>query len=154
MALADVVHESQEPVNERYDESSIGPLEERVSNLRAKVQEQLISQGIKEDSISYEVYLNMRYQGTETAMMVIKPEDGDFKSEFQKIHLREFSFVFPDEKPIHVDDVRVRGIGASEKQHTDEEFGDELRSASFEPVSPGVAERVVSKMFSSSHDIV
>jgi hypothetical protein len=37
-------------------------------------------------------YLNMRYQGTETSIMVLKPADGDFKNEFKKIHLREQLF--------------------------------------------------------------
>jgi 5-oxoprolinase (ATP-hydrolysing) len=87
MALADVVQEAQEPVNETYNESSQGRLKERLLELQTVVREQLISQGIREKSITYEMYLNMRYQGTETSIMVLKPADSDFRAEFKKIHL-------------------------------------------------------------------
>jgi 5-oxoprolinase (ATP-hydrolysing) len=144
MALADVVQEAQEPVNERYNEISRGRLEERLSKLGTVVQERLMRQGIREKSITCEMYLNMRYQGTETSIMVLKPADGDFKNEFKKIHLREFSFVFPDEKAIYVDDVRVRGIGASEREDWEgEQLGEQLRTLNFQPASPKLVERMV-----------
>ena len=144
MALADVVQEAQEPVNERYNETSRGRLEERLSKLEVVVRERLMSQGIREKSITCEMYLNMRYQGTETSIMVLKPADGDFKNEFKKIHLREFSFVFPDEKTIYVDDVRVRGIGASEREGWEgEQLGEQLRILEFQPASSKLVERMV-----------
>ncbi|KAL3475522.1 Hydantoinase B/oxoprolinase-domain-containing protein [Aspergillus californicus] len=132
MALADVVQESQEPVNETYNDSSHGRLESRLSTLQGQVGEQLTNQGIRESDIVYEKYLNMRYQGTETSIMVLQPPNGDFKAEFQKTHLREFSFCFPDEKPIYVDDVRIRGIGTSERKEWEgEELGQQLRESAF-----------------------
>ncbi|KAJ6185802.1 hypothetical protein N7519_007103 [Penicillium mononematosum] len=143
MALADVVQEAQEPVNERYNETSRGRLEERLSKLGTVVQERLMRQGIREKSITCEMYLNMRYQGTETSIMVLKPADGDFKNEFKKIHLREFSFAFPDEKAIYVDDVRVRGIGASEREDWEgEQLGEQLRTLNFQPASSKLVERM------------
>jgi hypothetical protein len=65
----------------------------------------------------------MRYRGTESALMVVKPgkEDvekgfeGDewaFGKAFVKQHQQEFGFTLPD-RDIIVDDVRVRGIGKS-----------------------------------------
>jgi 5-oxoprolinase (ATP-hydrolysing) len=145
MALADVVQEAQEPMNERYNETSRGRLEERLSKLQLVVRERLMGQGIREKSITYEMYLNMRYQGTETSIMVLKPADGDFKGQFKKIHMREFSFVFPDEKAIYVDDVRVRGIGASEREDWEgEQLGEQLRTFNFQPVSSKLVERMVS----------
>jgi 5-oxoprolinase (ATP-hydrolysing) len=132
MALADVVQEAQEPVNETYDEASRSRLETRLSNLRNQVKDQLINQGIRETDIAYEMYLNMRYQGTETSIMVQQPADGDFKAEFQKTHLREFSFCFPDDKVIFVDDVRVRGIGTSQRKDWEgEQLGQQLCGSSF-----------------------
>ncbi|KAL5340304.1 Hydantoinase B/oxoprolinase-domain-containing protein [Aspergillus crustosus] len=148
MALADVVQEAQEPVNETYNESSHGDLENRLSKLRAQVTSQLLSQGIKEADITYEMYLNMRYQGTETSIMVLRPPNGDFKTEFQKTHLREFSFCFPDDKPIYVDDVRVRGIGTSERKEWEgEQLGHELRDTIFKTSKTNLAENVASVYF-------
>ncbi|KAL2871196.1 Hydantoinase B/oxoprolinase-domain-containing protein [Aspergillus lucknowensis] len=134
MALAGVVQEAQEPVNETYNESSRERLESRLSNLRTQVKQHLINQGVREADIAYEMYLNMRYQGTETSIMVSQPPNGDFKAEFQKTHLREFSFCFPDEKPIYVDDVRVRGVGTSERKDWEgKQLGEQLRTSDFKP---------------------
>lgn len=64
----------------------------------------------------------MRYRGTESALMIVKPSkedaqkefDGDecaFGKAFVKQHQQEFGFTF--DRDIIVDDVRVRGIGKS-----------------------------------------
>jgi 5-oxoprolinase (ATP-hydrolysing) len=148
MALADVVQEAQEPVNETYDESSRSRLEERLSNLRSQVKYQLINQGIQETDIAYEMYLNMRYQGTETLIMVQQPPNEDFKTEFQKTHLREFSFCFPDDKVIFVDDVRVRGIGTSQRKDWEgDQLGHQLRGSSFSSKSGNPAPSMVNQVY-------
>lgn len=145
MTLADVVQEAQEPVNETYHDAARGRLEARLSKLRYQVRGQLLGQGLLDEDVSYEMYLNMRYQGTETSIMVLHPENGDFKTEFQKSHLREFSFVFPDTRPIYVDDVRVRGIGTNGRNGVDDkQLDDQLRNTAFKPAPPNLAELVVS----------
>ncbi|PLB43363.1 hypothetical protein P170DRAFT_459786 [Aspergillus steynii IBT 23096] len=148
MALADVVQEAQEPVNETYTEASLKILNGRLSLLQTKVHQKLVEQGIHSNSISYQSYLNMRYQGTETSIMVLKPEDGDFKEEFKKAHLREFAFLFPDERPIFVDDVRVRGIGASGGLGSEGlQLDAEMKNTHFAPVSTQIAERTTKIYF-------
>ncbi|KAL4891114.1 Hydantoinase B/oxoprolinase-domain-containing protein [Aspergillus ambiguus] len=144
MALANVVQEAQEPVSETYTEDSRGRLEKRLSLLQDKVCQQLRDQGIHADDISYEMYLNMRYQGTETSIMVLQPPDGDFKAEFKKTHLREFAFLFPDARQIFVDDVRVRGIGASGCSGPSDGniLGEELRNSTFTMVPTETTEQM------------
>ncbi|KZZ94506.1 Hydantoinase/oxoprolinase [Ascosphaera apis ARSEF 7405] len=134
MALADVVQEAQEPANEIYNADTLPKLQTRLEELKGRVMKQLIDQKVHQEDITYECYLNMRYQGTETAIMVREPFSGDFKKEFQKTHLREFAFVFPESRPIFVDDIRVRGIGASECKESDgQQLGKELASTTFAP---------------------
>ncbi|KAL4902345.1 hypothetical protein BDW74DRAFT_186883 [Aspergillus multicolor] len=148
MALADIVEEAQEPVNETYNESSQLTLEERLGRIRNRVQQQLLGQSIGEQDITYEMYLNMRYQGTETSIMVLRPDDGDFAAEFRKTHLREFSFCFPDDKPIYVDDIRVRGIGATERKDWEGgQFGQQLRESSFTLPNTDLAKGMTSRVY-------
>ncbi len=148
MALADLVQEAQEPVNETYTTSTHKHLKDRLSKLRDQVRQQLIDQGIRETDIAYEMYLNMRYQGTETSIMVLQPPNGDFAEEFRKTHLREFSFCFPDDKLIYVDDVRVRGIGTSERKDWEgEELGQQLRASEFKRLMSDVPEGVAPVYF-------
>lgn len=145
MALADFVQEAQEPVNEVYGDESRTRLLSRLSLLRDKVRRHLNSQGISDGDISYQRYLNMRYQGTETAIMVLQPADGDFKQEFKRMHLREFAFLSPDERPIIVDDVRVRGVGSCGglEKSDGKRLGQKLKYASFNVARPEFVERTV-----------
>lgn len=54
----------------------------------------------------------MRFDGTDTSMMVLDPADGshDFEGAFKKQHKEEFGFILED-KNIIVDDIKLRGLG-------------------------------------------
>lgn len=113
MALADVVHEAQEPSSAVFSAKSRPELQKRVEELQNKATVELKKQGFDDGSIRHELYLNMRYQGTDTSLMMIKPEgDWDFGKSFVERHEQEFGFTLPD-REILVDDIRVRGIGQS-----------------------------------------
>ncbi|RAO71227.1 uncharacterized protein BHQ10_007239 [Talaromyces amestolkiae] len=124
MALADVVDERQEPESQIWSTGDVQKkLKSKMAELKSKSEEKLRAQGFDEESIMFEEYLNMRYRGTESSLMIIKPTpkearalyEGDewaFGEAFVKQHEREFGFVLPD-RDIIVDDVRARGIGRS-----------------------------------------
>ena len=127
MALADVVDESQVPESEIWSEevNVRNKLEEKLEELKEQSTTRLREQGFSSESIMFEEYLNMRYRGTESALMVAKPSSEDAKQDFGgddwafgkafiKQHEQEFGFVLPD-RDIIVDDVRARGIGKSFK---------------------------------------
>jgi 5-oxoprolinase (ATP-hydrolysing) len=117
MALADVVHEVQEPSSVVFSEQEKGSLIERLNGLKKKARAALEDQGFSQKDIVFEEYLNMRYRGTESALMIVKPEAGEFGGEenaydkaFVRQHEQEFGFTLPD-RDVLVDDIRVRGIG-------------------------------------------
>jgi 5-oxoprolinase (ATP-hydrolysing) len=125
MALADVVDERQEPDSKVWADKGEAKesLRKKIDDLKQKSRNALKDQGFDDESIVYEEYLNMRYRGTESALMVVKPEKKDVEKEFEgdewafgrafvKQHQQEFGFTLPD-RDIIVDDVRVRGIGKS-----------------------------------------
>ncbi|KAE8454036.1 hypothetical protein EG329_007812 [Mollisiaceae sp. DMI_Dod_QoI] len=125
MALADVVDERQEPDSKVWGDNGEAKesLKGKIEELKQKSRQALKEQGFNDGSIVYEEYLNMRYRGTESALMVVKPEKEDVEKEFEgdewafgkafvKQHQQEFGFTLPD-RDIIVDDVRVRGIGKS-----------------------------------------
>lgn len=132
MALADVVHEAQEPASGVLDSAALQTITQRVSALRSKVTTALSSDGIDETQIQHEIYLNLRYQGTDNTLMVLEPENGDFIAEFVKEHQREFSFTFPG-RNILVEDIRVRGVGKA-TSFTPEAPQKELNSTASIPV--------------------
>lgn len=124
MALADVVDERQEPESKVWsnsDDEVKKYLQGKMQELKKKSTETLKAQGFDEEQVHFEEYLNMRYRGTESALMVVKPTAEEAKNEhggeewafgkaFVAQHEQEFGFTLPD-RDIIVDDVRARGIG-------------------------------------------
>ncbi len=109
MALADIVVEKQEPESTAYGPNSRAQIQARFRLLAGRAVSELESQGIDERRIQHENFLNMRYRGSDTALMISEPADGDFSAAFLERHHREFGFTQP--RDILVDDIRVRSVG-------------------------------------------
>ncbi|KAJ5602593.1 Hydantoinase B/oxoprolinase-domain-containing protein [Penicillium hordei] len=112
LALAEIVQEAQEPMAAQYF-CSEQLISTKLQGLVDRSTEQLRLQGFSDDQLRYEIFLNMRYEGSDTSLMILRPDDGDFASAFIERHQREFNFTF--ERPILVDDVRVRTIASANK---------------------------------------
>ncbi|RUP51273.1 hypothetical protein BC936DRAFT_149081 [Jimgerdemannia flammicorona] len=112
LSLADVVHESQEPSSDIWSDAAVPHLQIRVDAQRKACAEELRRQGFADTHIKTEAYLNLRYNGTDSALMTLMPEDGswDFGKAFVEMYQHEFGFTLPD-RDIIVDDIRIRGIG-------------------------------------------
>lgn len=139
MALADVVHEVQEPSSVIFEDAEVAGLKERLEGLKKKALGALKDQGFTQDAIVYEEYLNMRYRGTESALMISKPtleefdgQDFAFGKAFVKQHEQEFGFTLPN-RDIIIDDIRVRGIGKSQRDQ-DKSVDQQLKEITFKPV--------------------
>ncbi|CEP11182.1 hypothetical protein [Parasitella parasitica] len=111
LALADVVHEVQEPSSEKLS-TGLPRIQARVSHLEKAAVAELLKQGFREKDIVTEIYLNLRYDGTDCALMTLQPAAGnwDFERAFYELYTQEFGFLLKD-RDIIVDDIRVRGIG-------------------------------------------
>jgi 5-oxoprolinase (ATP-hydrolysing) len=158
MALADVVDERQEPDSKVWADKGDAKesLKKRIDELKQKSRSALQEQGFEDNSIAYEEYLNMRYRGTESALMVVKPEKEDVEREFEgdewafgkafiKQHQQEFGFTLPD-RDIIVDDVRVRGIGKS-FEGLDKTVDQQLKEVKPKDVKSGEKEYKRSKVY-------
>lgn len=127
MALADVVDEQQEPESRVWSshDDVKQSLRAKVESLKVRSTSILRARGFADDAIQFEEYLNMRYRGTESALMIARPTqaeadekyDGDtwaFDRVFVEQHDHEYGFTLPD-RDIIIDDVRARGIGKTFK---------------------------------------
>ncbi|KAL1916933.1 uncharacterized protein VTP21DRAFT_5130 [Calcarisporiella thermophila] len=129
LALADVVHEAQEPSAEILDGSNMQRIQNRINELKHECITELMQQGFIENQMKFEIYLNLRYQGTDFGFMTLKPDNSwDFKAVFVEMYNREFGFTLPD-RDIIVDDIRIRSIGRS-LDYTFKSVYDELRNLS------------------------
>ncbi|XP_037068536.1 5-oxoprolinase-like [Pollicipes pollicipes] len=122
MALADVVHEAQEPCGRPYTPEHFAYFDERLSALTEVCRQKLRQQNFPDHKITTEVHLHMRYDQTDCALMVqpvarqagdgAAPASGDFMAAFLQRYRKEFGFVIGD-RDVIVDDVRVRGLGGA-----------------------------------------
>ncbi|CAP34677.2 Protein CBG16813 [Caenorhabditis briggsae] len=117
IALADVVDESQTPSQLVYEEANFSKIYSQFMDLRSTSIEGLKNQGFSESQIETKYFMHMRYEKTDTAIMISwdvqNPEDlVHFNEEFRKTYRREFGFVLED-RNIIIDDVRIRTRGKS-----------------------------------------
>merc|ERR1712038_2213244 len=112
MALADVVHEEQSPCALEYCEENFDKLDSLLDELSSKASDKLISQGFSKNNINTERYLHMRFKGTDCALMCTKGKFDSYKEAFLESYKTEFGFLL--DRPILIDDVRIRGIGKTE----------------------------------------
>ncbi|KAM8966221.1 5-oxoprolinase [Pelodytes ibericus] len=121
MALADVVHEAQEPCSMVYNSQCFPLLEERIAALEKQCIEALEEQGFQRSQIDTEPFLHLRYERTDCALMCSARgypptadscRIGDFREAFSSRYVTEFGFTIPS-RAIRVDDIRVRGTGST-----------------------------------------
>ncbi|CAG9813200.1 unnamed protein product [Phaedon cochleariae] len=120
MALADVVHESQEPCAKTFSVENFSYFDERLTELEEQCKNKLKEQGFDDKHIVLEPYLHMRYDGTDCDLMCGPtghseegPQHGDFLKSFVERYQSEFGFVI-QHRSVIIDDIRVRGIGKSD----------------------------------------
>lgn len=121
LSLADRVYELQEPAAAFYDASTVPELKKRLDGLGERVKEVLLQAGFTTKQIRLERMLNMRFDGSDTSLMVLSDDD-DFETAFKHAYKTEFGFLL--EKRIIVDDVKVRGIGATRESLGESAFKD------------------------------
>ena len=135
MGLANIVEERQEPAALVYDADTKSTLSARLNSLNTVATNALLQQGYPQSLIESKRFLNLRYQGTDTALMIPEPESltynakltncglgfansspelqssagsfPDYGQAFREIYRREFGFELVN-RDILVDDVRVR----------------------------------------------
>ncbi|KAI0129706.1 Hydantoinase B/oxoprolinase-domain-containing protein [Xylariales sp. AK1849] len=106
MALADLVHDVQEPCSENLT-SGLDKLQSRLATLKQTAEDKLAQDGASKHSMGFERFLNLRYAGSDTTFMIPQPESGTWADAFVAEHKRQFSFVMPG-RDILAENVRVR----------------------------------------------
>ena len=104
--LADVLIEKQSPTSWVFEEKNYVELDNKVNELICQVYEECSKQNLHKMSNKLEVYLNMKYIGTDTHLLIQKCEgEYDCAAKFIERHQSEFGFKL--DRDIIVDDVQV-----------------------------------------------
>ena len=126
LSMADAVVEEQEPAKEIYavakadgsgfdegQDPSATARESRLDQLAEKACSSLLSQGYSKDTIVVEKYLNLRYEGTDNAIMIKESKCDNtnlpYAKSFVDQYHREFGFEL-EGRDLLIDDFRVRAF--------------------------------------------
>lgn len=140
--VADIVIEKQSPASFAYNKTNLPKIEEKIAQLTESAYKEYELQGHKGFDTKIEVFLNMRYVGSDTHLLILN-EGGDNADErFVDRHKKEFGFSL--DRKVVVDDVQVLLYVQSKDRQSSNPF-DEYRALSSPTVAP--ASSVVNKVY-------
>lgn len=112
MLMSDVIKDYSQTVMLSEDELVQNTLELHFAPLENRGQEDLLEEGVAEERIFLERYLDMRYQGQSYEIMV--PFEENFAERFHRLHEKTYGYCNRN-KDIEVVNVRLRALGKPEK---------------------------------------
>jgi 5-oxoprolinase (ATP-hydrolysing) len=76
-----------------------------------------LKEGFQENQTHAETFLNLKYEGSDSTIMIRTPEDGDYAEAFHRQHSKEYGFNFKDRRKIIIENIRVRSLGRPNTSH-------------------------------------
>lgn len=109
MGLADTIVSRHQAVEAIFDSDLMNELGVVYEDLERQSREELAEQGEAGEKISVKRSVHLRYEGSDTAIIVNGDEFDDVVCEFEKLHKMRFGFISPN-KNLIVESVEVEAI--------------------------------------------
>ena len=113
MGLADQVAMREAAVELRLDDIPAEDLAQRLGALGDSARQELLAQGVAPERITVVRRVHLRYEGTDSAIIVLFDEAAGMKLHFDAAYKKRFSFLMAA-KALVVEAVSVEAIGASD----------------------------------------
>ena len=126
MALADLVHDLQEPCSMPLN-SSIDELDRRLAVLEQSATAKFAADGVVAHAMRFEHFLNLRYVGSDATFMILRPENQSWEDAFIAEHKRQFSFIMPG-RDVVVENIRIRAVAESNSVEPTFSLEEQLRN--------------------------
>jgi 5-oxoprolinase (ATP-hydrolysing) len=114
MGLADQIAMREAQVELPLDTAGLSAAEQRLSQLGDAASSELTSQGVAPAAIALRRHVHVRYQGTDTALVVPFAEQRAIKQAFEAGYKQRFAFLMPD-RMLVIEAVSVEAVGAGER---------------------------------------
>ncbi len=134
LGLADTVAQRHQSASSRYSKEVLPAILKQLHRLQKEAEQELMDQGIAKEDIRSKRFLHLRYQGTDTALMVEEPKQGDFAEVFRCTYQREFGFDLPG-RDLFIDDLRVQSVAGESRPIEDLPIGETHCSGPIDRVS-------------------
>ncbi len=122
IGLADIVHEEQMPCAKIFSPSTLKAVLIDCELLEAKGRRALQDGGFRGE-IESQRFLSMRYDGSDTALMVLADQGNEIMTSFVATHHQEFGFT-PSDRNVIIDELRIRVIGKGARDVVVDPFKD------------------------------
>ncbi|WP_374586012.1 hydantoinase B/oxoprolinase family protein [Pseudoduganella sp.] len=113
MGLADQTAMRESAVEMRLEAAALPVLEARLQALGADAEAALRAQGVAAERTSLVRRVHLRYEGTDSALIVLFDSIGSMQAQFEAAYRKRFSFLMPG-KALVVEAVSVEAIGKSD----------------------------------------
>ncbi|MEN3275042.1 MAG: hypothetical protein V7631_832 [Massilia sp.] len=113
MGLADQSVMREKAVEERLDAAAAGALAARLDALADSARGELLAQGVADERIEVIGRVHLRYEGTDSALVVAFADAAAMQAQFEQAYKRRFSFLMPS-RALVVEAVSVEALGRSE----------------------------------------
>eukprot|EP01128_Nolandella_sp_AFSM9_P007526 TRINITY_DN4150_c0_g1_i1.p1 TRINITY_DN4150_c0_g1~~TRINITY_DN4150_c0_g1_i1.p1 ORF type:complete len:755 (-),score=143.76 TRINITY_DN4150_c0_g1_i1:1076-3340(-) len=114
LGLADEKEEVQEicKVDYEFTPTTFAEIQERLAHLSVESARPLLARGFSEERVARNLFVELRYEGTDTTLPISVTSYDEVKSKFELEYEREFGFVMND-TAIIADTLRVIALGKS-----------------------------------------
>jgi 5-oxoprolinase (ATP-hydrolysing) len=113
MGLADQSAMREAAIEQRLDRAGEAWLEQRLDTLGAQARAELLAQGVDCARVELVRRVHLRYEGTDSALLVAFGTEAGMKAQFEAAYKRRFSFLMPS-KALVVEAVSVEAVGRSD----------------------------------------
>lgn len=113
MGLADQTAMRELAVEEKLSDAALDALATRLSTLGEAARGQLLQQGVEPGRIALVERVHLRYEGTDSALVVGFDEVASMQAQFEQAYKRRYSFLMPS-RALIVEAVSVEAIGQSD----------------------------------------
>ncbi|HAK90732.1 MAG TPA: 5-oxoprolinase [Massilia timonae] len=113
MGLADQTAMREQAVEEKLSDAALDALAARLSALGESARGQLLHQGVEPGRIVLVERVHLRYEGTDSALVVQFDDVASMQAQFEQAYKRRYSFLMPS-RALIVEAVSVEAIGQSD----------------------------------------
>ncbi len=113
MGLADIRALRERSVQEPLDDDAIARVIPILDEMAADAEKEVKSQGIEDKNITAYRRVHLRYDGTDSALVVSLDDAAKMAAEFEELHRLRFGFV-PEGRKLVMEALAVEAVGATE----------------------------------------
>ncbi|GAB3431565.1 hydantoinase B/oxoprolinase family protein [Massilia solisilvae] len=113
MGLADQGAMRELAIERRLREVGVDTLGQQLAELGAAARNELVAQGVAPERIALVQRVHLRYEGTDSALLVLFASGQDMQAQFEAAYKRRFSFLMPSRELV-VEAISVEALGRSD----------------------------------------